>query len=72
MIKKFGDLTLREIASMWNTVGECKIGCCPFVQEDRLDLCGDFPECPINMMYNMAGDFDVEVIIDEPSDTIQG
>jgi hypothetical protein len=61
MVKKFGDLTLREIANM--VVTDCEPDCCPFAMKGMHNLCVNFQSCPVDMMKDMSDDFDMEVTI---------
>ena len=45
MVKKFGDLTLREIANM--VVTDCEPDCCPFAMKGMHNLCVNFQSCPV-------------------------
>ncbi len=52
--KKFGDLTLREIANL--SFEDCKK--CPLHRHDMYDLCIHFGDCPIDTCQEIDNDLD--------------
>lgn len=58
MIKRFGDLTLQELAELYYYAKDCTSDSCPL----RIPkLCGSFPHCPLEMMKDMSNEFDTKI-----------